>query len=52
MVKIIWMYWHQGFDKAPTVVGPCVQQSKNVKDNLFNILYDQGQVYDKRLNYN
>lgn len=24
--KIIWMYWHQGFDQAPPAVEPCVKQ--------------------------
>ena len=24
--KIIWMYWHQGFEQAPEIVSRCVEQ--------------------------
>jgi hypothetical protein len=46
MNKIIWTYWHQGFDAAPFVVGSCVQQWKNLHPDWEIHLLDQNNVYD------
>ena len=46
MNKIIWMYWHQGFDDAPKVIGPCVQQWKNLHPDWEINLLDQNNVYE------
>ena len=46
MNKIIWMYWHQGFDQAPQVVSPCVQQWKNLHSDWKIHLLDQNNVYE------
>jgi hypothetical protein len=38
------MYWHQGFDKVPLVIGPCVQQWKNLHRDWEIHLLDQNNV--------
>jgi hypothetical protein len=46
MVKIIWMYWHQGFDQAPPIVGPCLEQWENLHPDWEIRLLDQNNVYE------
>ena len=46
MNKIIWMYWHQGFDNAPTVIGPCVLQWRNLHPDWKIHLLDQNNVQE------
>ncbi|MFT4848924.1 MAG: hypothetical protein ACI83B_001462 [Sediminicola sp.] len=44
MVKIIWMYWHQGFDRAPSFLGPCIQQWRNLHPDWELHLLDQDNI--------
>jgi hypothetical protein len=46
VVKIIWMYWHQGFDQAPPIVGSCADQWKNLHPDWEIRLLDQNNVYE------
>ena len=46
MVKIIWTYWHQGFDQAPRVIGPCIQQWKNLHPDWEIHLLDQNNIHE------
>jgi hypothetical protein len=44
--KIIWMYWHQGLDKAPTLVHHCVQSWKDQNPEWQLNLIDQDNLHD------
>jgi mannosyltransferase OCH1-like enzyme len=46
MNKIIWSYWHQGLDKAPPVVKPCIQQWINLNQDWEFRFIDQYSMYD------
>jgi hypothetical protein len=46
MNKIIWTYWHQGFEDAPQVVKPCVEQWKYLNPDWEVRFIDQDNMYD------
>jgi hypothetical protein len=46
VVKIIWTYWHQGFDQAPRVIGPCIEQWRNLHPDWDVHLLDQNNIYE------
>lgn len=45
-IKIIWTYWHQGFDNAPPVVKPCIEQWKSLNPEWELRFLDQYNMYD------
>jgi len=44
--KIIWIYWHQGFDKLPSGIIPCVQRWKVLHPDWKIHLLDKDNIYD------
>lgn len=45
MNKVIWMYWHQGFNQAPPVIKNCVKQWQHLHLDWQIRLLDQHNVY-------
>lgn len=45
MEKIIWMYWHQGFKKAPSIISLCVKKWKALHPDWKVQLLDQHSIH-------
>ena len=45
MNKVIWTYWHQGFDQAPNVVQHCLRRVKKLNSDYELHLLDKESVY-------
>ena len=46
MNKIIWTYWHQGFDQAPSGIFLCIDQWKKLHTDWEIKLLDQYNIYE------
>ncbi|WP_127844464.1 capsular polysaccharide synthesis protein [Psychroflexus aestuariivivens] len=44
--KVIWMYWHQGFDQVPPIIQSCVQQWRDLHPDWEIHLLDQYNIYE------
>lgn len=44
--RIIWMYWHQGFENAPFVVQRCVNQWKKLNPNWKLVQLNQENIHN------
>lgn len=44
--KVIWTYWYQGYDNAPPVVKPCIEQWKHLNPNWELRFIDKDNIKD------